>query len=155
MQFYIAPLFLYNYNTGQRTETPTPNFTKKFYKEYLDTLSSKSTPEDVLNYIYAVLYCPQYRKTYIEFLETDGKSVSMAKKERMFYKYTVIGKWLAGRHTVPKDEEIREEFKFKGDIGNFVVSKIKLPTEIEHRLSIISQWKAGEVVFSGVTIKQF
>ncbi len=49
-----------------------------------------------------------------------------------------MGKRLAERHTVPKDEEIREEFKFKGDIGNFVVSKIKLPTETEHRLSIIS-----------------
>jgi predicted helicase len=150
---YIAPLFVYNYNMGQETEAQTPNFTKKFYKEYLDTLSFKPVPEDILNYIYAVLHCPKYRKTYIEFLKTDFPSVPMTKKEKIFYNYAAIGKRLIELHTmqnVPKDEEIREEFKFKGDIGNFLVSKILQPTETEHRLSVIST-EGKEVIFNGVT----
>jgi predicted helicase len=152
---YIAPLFLYNYDMGQGTETPTPNFTKKFYKEYLDKLSFKPTPEDILNYIYAVLHCPQYRETYIEFLRTDFPSVPMAKNKRIFYNYAVIGRRLAELHTmqnVPKDEEIMEEFKFKEAIENFVILKITPPTETEHKLSIIST-ENREIIFNGVTIE--
>ncbi|WP_158302864.1 type ISP restriction/modification enzyme [Candidatus Endomicrobiellum trichonymphae] len=92
---YIVPLFIYKYNMLQETETPTPNFTKKFYKEYLDTLSFKPAPEYILNYIYAVLHCPKYRKTYIEFLKTGFPSVPMTKN-----------KWYGKEETNVFEEEV-------------------------------------------------
>jgi hypothetical protein len=52
---------------------------------------------------------------------------------------------------VPKDEGIREEFKFKGDIGSFVVSKITPSTKTEHRLNIISA-ESREIIFNTVTM---
>jgi predicted helicase len=73
---------------------------KSFIKNILDTISFKPTLEDMLNYIYAVLHCHQYRKTCIKFLGTDFPSVPMVKRERIFYNYAVIGKRLTELHTM-------------------------------------------------------
>ncbi|MDR0953029.1 MAG: N-6 DNA methylase, partial [Elusimicrobiota bacterium] len=148
-QSYIAPLYLYQNDFG--LETKTPNFTAKFQKEYLSTLPFKPTPEDILNYIYAVLHCPLYRETYLEFLKTDFPAVPMTKDEAVFKKYAALGKQLVALHTmqdIPKDKEIREEFD--GEISNFVISKIEPPTKAQHKLTLTAT-DGKKVIFNGIT----
>lgn len=66
---YAFPLWLH-----QEGDKPYPNFNMEFLlalaSSSLTTLPSV-TPEDVLAYIYAVLYAPSYRSRYAEFLKSD------------------------------------------------------------------------------------
>jgi predicted helicase len=149
---YCAPLYLYNPNIEKRgTETKTPNFTEKLYKEYLNVLSFKPTTEDILNYIYSVLHSPIYRQKYIEFLKTDFPAVPMTKDKDTFYSYAKLGKQLIALHTmadIPKDKEIREEYE--GEIANFVIAKITVPTKAAPKLTIKTT-DNKEIIFNGVT----
>lgn len=62
---YIAPLFVYH-EDGTKTYNLSPNHLAKLVSN-LDGYS----PEDILDYIYAVLHSPSYRVKYKEFLKTD------------------------------------------------------------------------------------
>lgn len=63
---YFAPLYLYH-DDGTRDA----NFAQAELKKLTVNLTSGSTPEEVFDYIYAILHSPQYRKKYKEFLKSD------------------------------------------------------------------------------------
>ncbi len=62
----VFPLYIYH-DEG----TYDANFNQTALKKLATNLSGEISPEDVLDYIYAVLYSPSYRKKYKEFLKTD------------------------------------------------------------------------------------
>ena len=79
---YIAPLYLYIENNIKKSPDNThlfedlaiikvPNFTKEFNKFIEKQYSFIPTPEQILGYIYAILYSPSYREKYNEFLKID------------------------------------------------------------------------------------
>lgn len=144
---YIAPLYLYQQELGQ--EVKTPNFTTRFQKEYL--AQNAHAPEDTLNYIYAVLHCPVYRKKYLEFLKTDFPSVPMTKKPDVFARYARLGRRLIRLHTlenIPQDPAIREEYE--GEIVNFALAKIIPPTAAQPKLTLEAT-SGKKIIFNGVT----
>lgn len=62
----FTPLYLYH-DDGTRT----PNFNPSELSALTDKLTTEPSPEDILDYIYAVLHSPGYREKYKEFLKTD------------------------------------------------------------------------------------
>ncbi|WP_336596089.1 type ISP restriction/modification enzyme, partial [Brachyspira catarrhinii] len=64
-QDYIAPLYLYEENSAEELgfeNSCKPNWTNSF-KEFLKNYINDN-PREILNYIYAILYCPSYRENY-------------------------------------------------------------------------------------------
>ena len=62
----LAPL----YNVDD-DGTRTPNFAPVELSALTRQLTTEPSPEDILEYIYAVLHSPSYREKYKEFLKTD------------------------------------------------------------------------------------
>ncbi len=60
-------------------------------------------PEDVFNYIYAILHAPSYRSRYAEFLEEDFPRVPLTTDTRLFATLAQLGARLVGLHTLDVD----------------------------------------------------
>ncbi|MBA7474519.1 hypothetical protein ES707_09873 [subsurface metagenome] len=62
---YVFPLYLY-----VEGGIKIPNFKKEIVDE-IEKIVGKVSPEDIFDYIYAVLHSPNYREKYKEFLKID------------------------------------------------------------------------------------
>lgn len=116
--YYFFPL--YRYPDG--SEAPEPNFAAGFAEklaQHLDMrfigcgcgdLRETFGAEDVLHYLYAVLYAPSYRERYAEFLKTDFPRIAFTRQPNLFRRLCEFGKRLVHCHllspegTVPKNE---------------------------------------------------
>jgi len=117
----LAPLYLYDdisRNTGARplqrgsrkTLSRQANLVPKFVEEFAGKLKLKFVsdgrgdlkksfgPEDVFDYIYAVLHSPAYRKRYAEFLKSDFPRVPLTSDRALFRKLVKLGGGLVGLH---------------------------------------------------------
>jgi len=87
-----------------------PNLDPKFVRDLEERLSLsfvsdgegdlKKTfgPEDVFDYIYAVLHAPTYRTRYAEFLKRDFPRVPLTSKAELFRRLCGLGAKLVGLH---------------------------------------------------------
>jgi predicted helicase len=89
---YIFPLYLYSENG-----TKTPNLNEEIVSEIEKTVG-KVKPEEIFDYIYAVLHSPKYRKKYKEFLKIDFPRVPYPKNKKSFKKLVNIGTELRNLH---------------------------------------------------------
>ncbi len=87
-----APLWLYH-GDGTRTQ----NFNTDELKKLIANLSSKPSPEDVLDYAYATLYSPSYREKYKEYLKTDFPRVPVP-TQADFDRLVPLGRELRSLH---------------------------------------------------------
>jgi len=55
-------------------------------------------PEDVLDYIYAVLHSPTYRKRYAEFLKIDFPRIPLTSDVGLFQRLCALGRELVALH---------------------------------------------------------
>ena len=88
---YIAPLYLYEENSAGEFKLESsckPNWTNSF-NEFLKNYLSDN-PREILNYIYAILYCPIYRENYKEDISlssaADKANISSVYLSRLFKK---------------------------------------------------------------------
>ena len=86
------PLFLYSPDGAK-----TPNFKKEIVDE-IEKVIGKVTPEDLFDYIYAVLYSPNYREKYKEFLKIDFPRVPYPNDAKTFKKLVAFGAELRSLH---------------------------------------------------------
>lgn len=91
-QTYVFPLYLYA-DDGSRV----PNLNKKIVAD-IEKIIGKITPEDIFDYIYAVLYSPSYREKYKEFLKIDFPRVPYPKDRKQFTTLIALGKELRELH---------------------------------------------------------
>lgn len=89
---YTAPLYLYT-DDGSKV----PNLKKEIIDE-IEKIVGKTTPQDIFDYIYAVLYSPSYREKYKEFLKIDFPRVLYPKNKKQFEKLVVLGHELREIH---------------------------------------------------------
>ncbi len=97
---YVFPLYLYAEeglfgDAGRRV-----NLNPKF----LEALGFEATPESVLGYLYAVLYCPTYRQRYAEFLRRDFPRISLPPSQAWFEAMAKLGQKLIALHTLTDPE---------------------------------------------------
>jgi len=114
----VFPLYLY---TEQREKVP--NLNKEIWNK-INNVVEITTPENILDYIYAILYSPTYRETYKEFLKTDFPRVPYPTDKKEFERLIKIGNKLRNLHLMidPECEKLITKYSVAG--GNFI-EKVK------------------------------
>ncbi len=113
---YIFPLYLYKEQARKRiplqsmllfepevkydTKNRTPNIDPKLYQTLNKTYDKKLSPEDILYYVYGILYSNTFRTKYAEFLKIDFPRVPFTRSYRVFAKIADMGKTLVELHLV-------------------------------------------------------
>jgi predicted helicase len=113
-QSSVFPLYIYKDNLGQ--EERVVNFNKQLYDKIakglnylpcyddntlIDPISNYNGvlyPQDLFDYIYAVLHCPSYRERYKEFLKIDFPRISYPTDCEKFHDLVEKGKGLRLLH---------------------------------------------------------
>ena len=72
-------------------------------------------PDDVFNYIYAVLHSPQYRHRYADFLKSDFPRVPLTDDQSLFAALVVLGKLLTALHLMESERIDSPAFPKAGD----------------------------------------
>ena len=90
----VFPLYIYKDNMG--TEDRIPNFDLTVLAKIEQALGEQVEPQDLLDYIYAVLHSPSYRERYKEFLKID------------FPRIPYPTDWEKFRDLAEKGEELRQ-----------------------------------------------
>lgn len=122
---YLFPLYLYQESNEQNGRTP--NLSSGFIEElckklgmefshmpqpikkgngnlFAPQLPSGIMPEDVFNYIYAILHSPTYRTRYAEFLKIDFPRIPLTSNILLFKALASKGKELVKLHTLESDK---------------------------------------------------
>lgn len=92
------------------------NFTKEF-RSYVDKYYNRYfAPKEILDYIYAVLYSPTYRKKYDEFLKTDFPRIPFTEDKNIFKQLAALGNELIDIHLLEEHPDYSYgDFIGKGD----------------------------------------
>ncbi len=90
---------LYRFRDPNYTENFTPEFRSFIDKHY----SHHFEPLEVLGYIYALLYSPNYRKRYEEFLKADYPKILFTNNKDLFRALSLLGIELIGLHVLNKE----------------------------------------------------
>jgi hypothetical protein len=75
------------------------------FSKYIKENYKNKTPEQVLNYIYAVLHSPAYRKKYAEFLKSDFPRIPFTDDKKIFDQLSELGAQLIALHTAEKNAD--------------------------------------------------
>ena len=138
---YGFPLYLYpdtdseQQNLGDRSSRK-PNLNMDLVKEIAANLKMKFahgeeqrrndafSPEDLLDYIYAVLHSPGYRKTYREFLKTDFPRAPFPANKKQFLALVDLGAELRTLHLM-ESEKLNKLITAYPQTGNNIVRQVK------------------------------
>jgi len=97
--------------------------TKKKIVDEIEKIVSKTTPEDIFDYIYAVLHSPSYREKYKEFLKIDFPRVPYPKDKKQFAALVALGTELRELHLL-ESPKVRKYITSYPESGSNVVEKI-------------------------------
>jgi predicted helicase len=135
----IFPLYLYTETSAQQTfgqpNGRTSNLNTEIVKQIAEKIgltftNEKETTEetfapiDILDYIYAVLHSPSYRKRYKEFLKIDFPRIPYPKDKKTFEQLVKLGGEIRQIHLLesPVVEKFITQYSIDGDN---MVGKIK------------------------------
>ncbi|EPZ72836.1 type ISP restriction/modification enzyme [Helicobacter pylori] len=90
---------LYQLRDPNYTENFTPEFRSFIDKHY----NHPFEPLEILGYIYALLYSPNYRKRYEDFLKADYPKILFTKNKDLFRVLSLLGIELIGLHVLNKE----------------------------------------------------
>ncbi|WP_341537257.1 type ISP restriction/modification enzyme, partial [Helicobacter pylori] len=90
---------LYQFKHPNYTENFTPEFRSFIDKHYNHSFE----PLEVLGYIYVLLYSPNYRKRYEEFLKADYPKILFTNNKDLFRALSLLGIELIGLHVLNKE----------------------------------------------------
>ncbi|GHR44586.1 type ISP restriction/modification enzyme [Helicobacter pylori] len=144
---------LYQFRDPNYTENFTPEFRSFIDKHYNHSFE----PLEILGYIYALLYSPNYRKRYEEFLKIDYPKILFTKNKDLFRALSLLGIELIGLHVLNqeslnysfeklKDATIGESGYIEAHERNPIISQKPSHNEPEKRLYI-----NHSAYFSGVS----
>ena len=131
---HVFPLYLYPNPAEMEISTELSlNFKPAFLAETSEALGLPQTapfnlpegvsPEEILAYIYAVLYSPAYRKRYYEFLKYDFPRIPLPQDIDQFRTLATLGQRLIDWHLL-KDVQIPTRHRFEGE-GDGVIERIR------------------------------
>ncbi len=90
---------LYQFRDPNYTENFTPEFRSFIDKHYNHSFE----PLEILGYIYALLYSPNYRKRYEDFLKADYPKILFTKNKNLFRALSLLGIELIGLHVLNQE----------------------------------------------------
>jgi len=108
----VFPLWRFDQKDGSKRE----NFSSKF-RAFIDSkYDHHFTPEDVLGYIYAILYAPTYRTQSAEFLRIDFPRIPFPENSEVFEALSRLGWALIQAHTLRgMPDQQTPKYNGKGD----------------------------------------
>ncbi|EGM8810380.1 TPA: DNA methyltransferase [Campylobacter jejuni] len=144
---YIFPLYLYpTIRSKKFLKKENPNFNeenftskienfKESFRTFIDEFyKEKFSPEDILGYIYAVLFHKIYREKYLDFLKIDFPKIPFTKDKNTFKNLSKLGLKLVNLHLLKNDEldfnvgeALFKDIKNK----NFKIQKIKYNKDVK------------------------
>ncbi|GAA7059029.1 DNA methyltransferase [Helicobacter pylori] len=144
---------LYQFRDPNYTENFTPEFRGFIDKHY----NYSFEPLEILGYIYALLYSPNYRKRYEGFLKIDYPKILFTENKDLFRALSLLGIELIGLHVLNqeslnysfeklKDATIGESYYIEAHERNPIISQKPSHNEPEQRLYI-----NHSAYFSGVS----
>lgn len=89
---------------GQWIENFTPEFREFIDSKYKEHFS----PEQILGYIYAVLFHKDYREKYIDFLKIDFPKIPFVESKEKFLTLSALGQELMLTHLMQDSQQERE-----------------------------------------------
>ena len=107
----IAPLYIYNTNgeydqNGNgflfKDKEKKDNFTKEFHLFLKKQNLQNYVPEQILGYIYAIMFCPTYREKYFEFFKIDFPKIPFTKDLKVFELLSALGFELIEHHLLKR-----------------------------------------------------
>ncbi|GAA9490857.1 DNA methyltransferase [Helicobacter pylori] len=90
---------LYQFRDPNYTENFTPKFRSFIDKHYNHSFE----PLEILGYIYALLYSPNYRKRYEGFLKNDYPKILFTENKDLFRALSLLGIELIGLHVLNQE----------------------------------------------------
>lgn len=114
---FVFPLYVYA-DDGSRI----PNLKQEIVQE-IEKIVGKTTPEDIFDYIYAVLHSPSYREKYKEFLKIDFPRVPYPKDKKQFAALAALGRELRELHLL-ESPKVRTFITTYPESGSDAIEKI-------------------------------
>lgn len=87
----IFPLYTKDSSRNENLSPEFRNFIDKHYKEHF-------SPEQILGYIYAVLFHKDYREKYLDFLKIDFPKIPFVESKEKFLEFSELGSRLISLH---------------------------------------------------------
>lgn len=138
-QSYFFPLYLYP-EEQELDRSRRVNMDPDIRKQVEDAAEDKKhgRPDEVaiFDYIYGVLHCPAYRKTYAEFLRIDFPRVPYPPSPEAFWDVSAKGTTLRHLHLMEDAAIGAAPFKFTGN-GGSVVDKVTFQDTSDDAGSVI------------------
>lgn len=125
---YVFPLYLYpdeeqielfNPNQNGKKGNISPNILRKLEINY----SSMPKPEEVQQYIYAILYSNTYREKYFEFLKRDFPRIPFTKNKEVFREMSIFGSELISLHLLMSSTLEQPTVKYQGTGSDTTITK--------------------------------
>lgn len=135
--YSVFPLY-----TFMEDGTKEPNLNSEIWQK-ISTLVGDTKPEDLLDYIYAILNSAKYRAKYREFLKISFPRIPFPETKDVFWKLVEIGRKLRHVHLLTNQSVTGSETTFP-ESGDNVVEK-KFPQFKEERVYINSKQYFGNV----------
>lgn len=131
------PLYLYPklsiedlFTDGNQRGGKVPNIKSGLFKTLGQVYANEVTSEQILQYIYGVLYADAYRRKYAEFLRIDYPRIPFTKNHRLFRKLAESGKRLLDLHLLRSRELGPPISRFQG-AGDKNIEKVKFDRDRE------------------------
>jgi predicted helicase len=118
------PLYLYP-SEQDLDKTRKVNFDGGLYSNFKKIAAEAGRIPDevaVFDYVYGVLHCPEYRKTYSVFLKSDFPRVPWPNSSQEFWDVSQKGGYLRRLHLLEAEAVGSTPFPFKGDGDNIVTT---------------------------------
>lgn len=124
---YIFPLYLYpppeepnhQHDFAEVTDK-TPNLAPEIVRALKQAHKRQPSPEEIFQYIYAVLYSNIYRSQYAEFLKSDFPRVPFASERDVFVRMAELGRELVELHLLMSADLDKPIARFQGEGSNRV-----------------------------------
>ena len=128
---FTAPLFLVVSNEK------VPNLNKEIWDK-INEIVGETTPENILDYIYALLHSPTYREKYKEFFKIDFPRVPYPESKEKFYALAKLGEKLRGLHLMT-DPEVHNLITTFTEVGSSGIERIKFEKHLKAHKKISGQ----------------
>lgn len=100
---------MFVFDEKEKYKIKVPNFRQEILKHLNETYKQEIRPEEIFNYIYAILYAPSYREQYNEFLKIDFTRIPFTDDFKLFKKLGDLGKELIELHLL-KSSSLKSSF---------------------------------------------
>ena len=116
----VFPLYLYS----EDGTIKKPNFNEEIIQKIEESLKETIDPQELFDYIYAVLHSPNYRAKYKEFLKIDFPRIPYPENQEEYHRLAGIGSQLRRLHLM-QEVPIPKQAKFDNKGENDVVEKLE------------------------------